>query len=69
MEEVATAVAESVAMEEAVTVVAVLEVVMEVIPVVEVQRDIALQVSEVMVQILEAMCTPVVATETAALVS
>jgi hypothetical protein len=64
MEEVATAVADSVAMEEAVTAVAVSEVVMEVIPVVEVQRDIALQVLEVMVEILEVTCTPVEATET-----
>ena len=69
MEEVATSVADSVAMEEAVTAVAVSEVVMEVIPVVEVQRDIVLQVLEVMVEILEAICTPVEATEMAAWVS
>jgi hypothetical protein len=66
MEEVATAVADSVAMEEAVTAVAVSEVVMEVIPVVEAQRDIALQVLEVMAEILEAICIPVEAMESAA---
>jgi hypothetical protein len=52
-----------VALEEAVTAVAVSEVVMEVIPVVE------LQVLEVMAEILEVICTPVEATEMAAMVS
>ena len=69
MEEVATVVADSVAMEEAVTAVAVSVVVMEVIPVVEVLRDTALQVLEVMVEILEVTCTPVEAMKMAASVS
>jgi hypothetical protein len=54
---------------EVVTAVADSEVVMEDIPVVEVQRDTALQVLEVMADTLEVIHTPVEVTEMAALVS
>lgn len=54
---------------EVVTAVADSEVVMEDIPVVEVQRDTALQVLEVMADTLEVIHIPVEVTEMAALVS
>jgi hypothetical protein len=56
-------------MEEAVTAVADSEVVMEGIQVVEVQKAIALQVLEVMVDTLEVIRIPVEGMEMAALVS